>query len=79
MAGYHVPVLHNHCQFVVKMSTTTPPVPSLILVEYIVKVIFTLLEFMFLLIGRHGSDSRLCRDEREKKMAATYNVLAFKR
>ena len=29
-------------------------------------------------LGRHGSDS-LCRDEREKKMAATYNVLAFKR
>ena len=32
----------------------------------------------FLILGRHGSDS-LCRDEREKKMAATYNVLAFKR
>ena len=31
-----------------------------------------------ILLGRHGSDS-LCRDEREKKMAATYNVLAFKR
>ena len=30
------------------------------------------------LLGRHGSDS-LCRDERENKMAATYNVLAFKR
>ena len=30
------------------------------------------------LLGRHGSDS-LCRDEREKKMAATYNVLALKR
>ena len=30
------------------------------------------------ILGRHGSDS-LCRDEREKKMAATYNVLAFKR
>ena len=29
------------------------------------------------LLGRHGSDS-LCRDERENKMAATYNVLAFK-
>ena len=29
-------------------------------------------------LGRHGSDS-LCRVEREKKMAATYNVLAFKR
>ena len=29
-------------------------------------------------LGRHGSDS-LCRDERENKMAATYNVLAFKR
>ena len=28
--------------------------------------------------GRHGSDS-LCRDEREKKMAATYNVLALER
>ena len=40
MTGYHVPALHNHCQFVVKMSTTTAPVPSLILVEYIVKVIF---------------------------------------
>ena len=31
-----------------------------------------------LLLGRHGSVS-LCRDERENKMAATYNVLAFKR
>ena len=31
-----------------------------------------------ILLGRHGSDS-LCRDERENKMAATYNVLAFKR
>ena len=30
------------------------------------------------LLGRHGSDS-LCRDEQENKMAATYNVLAFKR
>ena len=30
------------------------------------------------LLGRHGSAS-LCRVEREKKMAATYNVLAFKR
>ena len=29
------------------------------------------------LLGRHGSDS-LCRVERENKMAATYNVLAFK-
>ena len=29
-------------------------------------------------LGRHGSDS-LCRVERENKMAATYNVLAFKR
>ena len=29
-------------------------------------------------LGSHGSDS-LCRDERENKMAATYNVLAFKR
>ena len=29
-------------------------------------------------LGRHGSAS-LCRVEREKKMAATYNVLAFKR
>ena len=34
--------------------------------------------FDVLLLGRHGSDS-LCRDERENKMAATYNVLAFKR
>ena len=32
----------------------------------------------FQLLGRHGSVS-LCRDERENKMAATYNVLAFKR
>ena len=31
-----------------------------------------------IVLGRHGSDS-LCRDERENKMAATYNVLAFKR
>ena len=30
------------------------------------------------ILGRHGSVS-LCRDERENKMAATYNVLAFKR
>ena len=30
------------------------------------------------ILGRHGSDS-LCRDERENKMAATYNVLVFKR
>ena len=29
-------------------------------------------------LGRHGSAS-LCRVERENKMAATYNVLAFKR
>ena len=29
-------------------------------------------------LGRHGSVS-LCRVERENKMAATYNVLAFKR
>ena len=29
-------------------------------------------------LGRHGSVS-LCRDERKNKMAATYNVLAFKR
>ena len=28
-------------------------------------------------LGRHGSVS-LCRVERENKMAATYNVLAFK-
>ena len=28
------------------------------------------------ILGRHGSAS-LCRDERENKMAATYNVLAF--
>ena len=33
---------------------------------------------VYTLLGRHGSDS-LCRDERENKMAATYNVLAFKR
>ena len=31
-----------------------------------------------LVLGRHGSVS-LCRVERENKMAATYNVLAFKR
>ena len=31
-----------------------------------------------LLLGRHGSAS-LCRDAQENKMAATYNVLAFKR
>ena len=30
------------------------------------------------LLGRHGSAS-LCRVERKNKMAATYNVLAFKR
>ena len=30
------------------------------------------------LLGRHGSAS-LCRDGQENKMAATYNVLAFKR
>ena len=30
------------------------------------------------LLGSHGSAS-LCRVERENKMAATYNVLAFKR
>ena len=30
------------------------------------------------LLGSHGSDS-LCRDERENKMAATYNVLALTR
>ena len=30
------------------------------------------------LLERHGSAS-LCRVERENKMAATYNVLAFKR
>ena len=30
------------------------------------------------LLGRHGSAS-LCRDGQEKKMAATYNLLAFKR
>ena len=30
------------------------------------------------LLGRHGSVS-LCRVERENKMTATYNVLAFKR
>ena len=30
------------------------------------------------ILGRHGSVS-LCRVERENKMAATYNVLAFKR
>ena len=33
----------------------------------------TLKDYLDLLLGRHGSDS-LCRDEREKKMAATYNV-----
>ena len=32
----------------------------------------------YTILGRHGSDS-LCRDERENKMAATYNVLSFKR
>ena len=32
----------------------------------------------YTILGRHGSAS-LCRVEREKKMAATYNVLAFKR
>ena len=31
-----------------------------------------------IILGRHGSVS-LCRVERENKMAATYNVLAFKR
>ena len=31
-----------------------------------------------MVLGRHGSAS-LCRVERENKMAATYNVLAFKR
>ena len=30
-----------------------------------------------LLLGRHGGDF-LCRVERKNKMAATYNVLAFK-
>ena len=30
------------------------------------------------LLGRHSSAS-LCRDGQENKMAATYNVLAFKR
>ena len=34
--------------------------------------------FLVMLLGRHGSVS-LCRVERENKMAATYNVLAFKR
>ena len=33
---------------------------------------------LVVVLGRHGSAS-LCRVEREKKMAATYNVLAFKR
>ena len=57
-------------------------------VTHVVVVSFHLLQFrlfiiisvyyLCLLLGRHGSDS-LCRDEREKKMAATYNVLAFKR
>ena len=28
---------------------------------------------IILLLGRHGNDS-LCRDERENKMAATYNI-----
>ena len=36
------------------------------------------LNTILLLLGRHGSAS-LCRVERENKMAATYNVLAFKR
>ena len=31
-----------------------------------------------MILGSHGSDF-LCRVERENKMAATYNVLAFKR
>ena len=31
-----------------------------------------------LLLEKHGSAS-LCRDEQKNKMAATYNVLAFKR
>ena len=31
-----------------------------------------------IILGRHGSVS-LCRVEQENKMAATYNVLAFKR
>ena len=40
--------------------------------------IILLLLYIFSILGRHGSVS-LCRDERENKMAATYNVLAFKR
>ena len=39
---------------------------------------FTIYYSLWLLLGRHGSAS-LCRVERENKMAATYNVLAFKR
>ena len=35
-------------------------------------------DWLLIVLGRHGSVS-LCRDERENKMAATYNVLAFKR
>ena len=35
-------------------------------------------EHNYRILGRHGSVS-LCRVERENKMAATYNVLAFKR
>ena len=39
---------------------------------------FIMLRFKNSLLGRHGSAS-LCRVERKNKMAATYNVLAFKR
>ena len=49
---------------------------NLIFVAYIM-TIFIVCQGIIIL-GRHGSDS-LCRDERENKMAATYNVLAFKR
>ena len=41
-------------------------------------IIQVMVKLVCILLGRHGSDS-LCRVERENKMAATYNVLAFKR
>ena len=53
-----------------------PWLPLLPLLLMLLSAVHVRLELI--IIGRHGSAS-LCRVERENKMAATCNVLAFKR
>ena len=70
--------MHNECVLVVYHQQTVPAV--LYSAGLGLPCVYTILcsVMPLVVLGRHGSAS-LCRVEWENKMAATYNVLAFKR